>query len=223
MKCCNTCNQTKPLNEFYNHRKYSDGKAPSCKECARAYAKKNRARISEYQKNYKQRHKDRLAKKASEYYKATIEQRKAYNEKNKEKKQQYNALYYRKNAEHIIQHRVAYNLRRRKEDPVVRLRHVLRSRFRMAIKQNSKQGSAIEALGCTVEHLKAYLEAQFQPGMTWENYGKHGWHIDHIRPLASFDLTDPEQLRAACHYTNLQPLWAKDNLAKGAKVREVSH
>lgn len=62
----------------------------------------------------------------------------------------------------------------------------------------------------------AHLEAQFAPGMTWENRGE--WHVDHIRPLASFDLTDPEQLRTASHYTNLQPLWASDNLAKGARL-----
>lgn len=72
------------------------------------------------------------------------------------------------------------------------------------------------SLGCTPAELKAHIERQFLKGMSWENRGR--WHIDHIRPLAAFDLTDPEQLRAACSFTNLQPLWARDNLAKGAKL-----
>jgi hypothetical protein len=61
------------------------------------------------------------------------------------------------------------------------------------------------------------LESKFQEGMTWDNWSRTGWHIDHILPLDNFDLADPEQLRRACHYTNLQPLWAKDNLSKGSK------
>jgi hypothetical protein len=70
-------------------------------------------------------------------------------------------------------------------------------------------------LGCTVKELKAHLAAQFRPGMSWGNYGE--WHIDHLRPCASFDLTDPEQQRQCFNYTNLQPLWAKDNLSKGSR------
>ena len=70
-------------------------------------------------------------------------------------------------------------------------------------------------LGCTIPELKQYLESKFQEGMTWENWGVHGWHIDHIIPLSSFDLTCREQFLKVCHYTNLQPLWAKDNLSKG--------
>lgn len=66
-----------------------------------------------------------------------------------------------------------------------------------------------------------HLEAKFAPGMTWDNYGVDGWHIDHIMPLAAFDLTDEQQRQQACHYTNLQPLWAAENLAKGAKVNHA--
>ena len=69
-----------------------------------------------------------------------------------------------------------------------------------------------------VAELRDYLESKFQPGMTWDNWTTNGWHIDHIKPLASFDLTDREQFLRACHYTNLQPLWAIDNLKKGSKV-----
>jgi len=85
----------------------------------------------------------------------------------------------------------------------------------MAIKKHSKTGSAVRDLGCSIDELKQHLESKFLPGMTWNNYGRFGWHIDHIRPLSQFDLTNPEQLKIACHYTNLQPLWWRDNLSKG--------
>ena len=69
-----------------------------------------------------------------------------------------------------------------------------------------------------MKELKIYLESLFQEGMTWDNYNFYGWHIDHIIPIASFDLSDPEQQKKCFHYTNLQPLWASDNLQKGVKL-----
>ena len=99
----------------------------------------------------------------------------------------------------------------------VRLRSNLRNRLKMAIKGNFKAGSAVSDLGCSIDYLITYFVDLFQPGMTWDNWGKYSWHIDHIRPLSSFDLTDREQFLKACHYTNLQPLWATDNLRKCAK------
>lgn len=80
-------------------------------------------------------------------------------------------------------------------------------------------------LGCSVTELRAYLEFRFQPGMTWANYGKgrSRWSIDHIRPLASFDLTDRAQLLEACHYTNLQPLWNPENSRKGSSLAVSYH
>jgi hypothetical protein len=75
-------------------------------------------------------------------------------------------------------------------------------------------------MGCSIAYAYAYLEAQFAEGMSWENYGE--WHIDHIRPCASFDLEDPVQQRECFHYTNLQPLWAKDNLSKSDKWEEAA-
>jgi hypothetical protein len=93
-----------------------------------------------------------------------------------------------------------------------RLSHVLRRG------NHRKEGSAVRDLGCSVPELRAYLESKFQPGMTWSNRGTRGWHVDHVRAMANFDLTDPEQQRQAVHYTNLQPLWWFDNLAKGARL-----
>lgn len=75
--------------------------------------------------------------------------------------------------------------------------------------------SAIAALGISIEEFRSYIEGKFQPGMSWDNYGK--WHLDHIQPLKLFDLTDEAQAMRACHYTNLQPLWALDNQKKWCK------
>jgi hypothetical protein len=107
-------------------------------------------------------------------------------------------------------------IERRASDPVFLLKCRLRTRISNVLKRKSKKGSAIKDLGCTGEHLKQYIESKFLEGMTWEN--RNLWHIDHIKPLASFDLEDPEQFKQACHYTNLQPLWAKDNISKGKKI-----
>lgn len=107
---------------------------------------------------------------------------------------------------------------KKKSDPHFKLRLYLRNRLRLALQGNAKRGSAVRLLGCTVEELKLHLEKQFQPGMAWDNHGLHGWHIDHIKPLIKFDLTDPQQLAEACHFTNLQPLWAKENLSKGGNT-----
>lgn len=98
-----------------------------------------------------------------------------------------------------------------------RLSHGLRNRMNQAIKNGQKAGSAVRDLGCSIEHLRGYLAGQFETGMSWDNWSRDGWHIDHIKPLSSFDLTDPKQFRQAAHYTNLQPLWATENLRKGAR------
>jgi len=109
-------------------------------------------------------------------------------------------------------------MNRRRACPKLRIKTNLRRRLHKIIEGSVKGGSAVADLGCSVEQLKIYLESKFQEGMTWETYGNRGWHIDHIVPLSSFDLTDKEQLLKACHYTNLQPLWWRDNIKKSNKV-----
>ncbi len=103
---------------------------------------------------------------------------------------------------------------RRSMDVIFKLKSQLRSRFYNAIKNNQKTGSAVDDLGCTITEFKSHIESKWQKGMTWDNWTKDGWHIDHIKPLSEFVLSNPEELKKACHYSNLQPLWAKDNLDK---------
>lgn len=96
-----------------------------------------------------------------------------------------------------------------------RLAKNLRNRLRKAMLGLTRGVSAVRDLGMPIEQFRDYIASKFRDGMSWANYGQ--WHIDHIIPLAAFDLSDPEQVKAACHYTNLQPLWAQDNHAKAAR------
>jgi hypothetical protein len=129
--------------------------------------------------------------------------------------------WYRQNKQHCQHYQAERQAHRnklelcRKQSPQYRLACNLRSRLNTALGRKTKLGSAVRDLGCSIAFLKQHLEFQFHKGMTWENYGQ--WHIDHKRPLASFDLTNCEQFLEACHYTNLQPLWAVENLSKGTK------
>ena len=109
------------------------------------------------------------------------------------------------------------------EDPLFRLIHNMRTRVNHAIKANSgeKAEKTMELLGCSVQHVRDHLESQFTEGMTWETQGE--WHVDHIRPCASFNLEDPEEQKKCFHWTNLQPLWAADNIRKGDKWEEPTH
>jgi len=114
----------------------------------------------------------------------------------------------------------AYQVTRRQSDPQYRLRCALAGRVLTAIRKQygKKAAKTMTLVGCSVQELMQHLEAQFLPGMTWDNHSLEGWHIDHIRPCASFDLTDPAQQRECFHWSNLQPLWAFDNISKGAKL-----
>ena len=105
----------------------------------------------------------------------------------------------------------------RKNSPNRRIASNLRSNIGKYCLRKSKSGSLSTLMGCESSFLKSWLESQFKEGMTWDNYGKKGWHIDHIRPCSSYDLTDWRQQMVCFHYTNLQPMFAKDNQAKADK------
>lgn len=100
-----------------------------------------------------------------------------------------------------------------KQKPIQKIKNNLRKRIKEIL--GYKDISISKSLGCTPKEFRAYIESLFTPGMTWENYGK--WHIDHKKPLSKFDLIKKEEREKANHYTNLQPLWAIDNIKKGNK------
>ncbi len=133
----------------------------------------------------------------------------------KECKKKLQSEYYSKNKEEIIKKDVARKVAKYKNDFSYRIKHQLRSRLRTALSRDYRSGVAIDYLGCSIEELKKHLESKFKVNMTWSNHSVHGWHIDHVLPLDAFDLTDIEQIKKACHYTNLQPLWSSDNWLKG--------
>lgn len=156
-------------------------------------------------------------------YEPTLEQRERYKQRNRQYQKQKRSQMTDQERKQETQKRSSYILEyvntRRDADPGFKLRMNLRHRIWSALQANeaSKSGGIQQLVGCSAADLMRHLEAQFTDGMSWENYGKHGWHIDHIRPCASFDLSDPDQQRQCFHYTNLQPLWEADNIRKGAK------
>lgn len=111
-----------------------------------------------------------------------------------------------------------YLREKRSVDVSFKMATALRNRVRDALNGRSKSEKFFELVGCSPKELSAYLESKFKQGMTWKNYGLKGWHIDHIRPCASFDLSNPQEQKRCFHYTNLQPLWAYENLAKSDKI-----
>lgn len=163
----------------------------------------NKDKVAEYNKKYAQANKEAINKKR-------IETR----NKNKEQRDAVSKAWKEKNKDYIREWNRVYTANRYKTDPIFALKMNQRSRIRAALK-NNKSCKTHELLGCTFEELKAHLESKFVTGMGWHNMGE--WHIDHIVPLAVFDLTNANQQKIAFNYKNLQPLWALDNLKKGAK------
>ena len=203
-------NDTKVRNRAYDKAHYEANRDKE-KAQQKIYRAANVDKIKAYDKAYYEANRDK--------YKA---QQKIYRAANVDKKKAQQKIYRAANVDKIKAQTKAYkisirdkNKERYKTDIQYKLSVLLRARFLMALKRNQKTGSAVRDLGCSIGELQTHLESKFQSGMTWDNHGLYGWHIDHIKPLASFDLTDRAQLLLACHYTNLQPLWATDNLSKG--------
>lgn len=141
--------------------------------------------------------------------------RRAYYIDNREKALAATASWLERNPEYRSRYNREYERTRRAVDVGFKLRRALRNRLRSALLKGQKAGSAVRDLGLSIELFKAWIEGQFEEGMTWDNYGR--WHLDHVVPLSSFDLTNREQFLVACNWYNYQPLWARDNLSKGAR------
>lgn len=226
MKLCSSCKAEKEITEFHKCRAKKDGLHHKCKSCVSLYNcmyyKKNTKKLAIYKKDYRQKNSEYIKEKNKSWRinnKEYIQQKgKEYRLENKDKLLYKNRRYRSSNREKVNKYDREYRRKRNKEDINYRIRNNLRSRLVEAVKNKRKAGSAVQDLGCSIEKLRSHLEELFLPGMSWDNYGKGGWNIDHIIPLCAFDLTDKQQVIIACHYTNLQPLWEQDNFSKGGKI-----
>lgn len=162
-------------------------------------------KIKKYNREYYLRNREKIKKKSKEY-------RILNKDEIKEKKKEY----YQKNKERINKKKKEYKKNRIHIDPLFKLKHNLRNRTSRAFKAKfwRKNGGTENILGASYEEVRTYIENKFTDGMSWDNYGK--WHIDHIIPLSS--AKTEKELKGLCHYTNLQPLWAEDNIIKGSKI-----
>ena len=192
------------------------------KEEMKEYHKERYKNNKEKTKQKYEDNKEVIKEKRRQYYQLNKEKRKQYyelnKELNKEKNKEKNKDYYKNNKEKIKKYNNIYKNNKKKTDPLFKLKCNLRNRIREALKKQNyiKSKTTIDMLGCDSIIAKAHLEKQFTKGMSWENYGE--WHIDHIIPCAS--AKTEEELIKLFHYTNLQPLWAADNMSKGKKIIE---
>lgn len=216
MKKCNRCSLEKEDSEFNKTR------CNQCKVCEKQWKKewykKNKQKISFQRKLYQQKNKTQIQKAKKLSYlknKEYIDKKNAlYRANHREYLNKKSNEYYHKNKKIIHQKQKQYLA----NNIQARIKHNLRTRINSVLKGKIKSGSTLDMLGCDVEFFLNYIENKFLSGMTWQNHTRTGWHIDHIKPCASFDLTDPEQQKKCFHYTNLQPLWAEDNLRKSDKI-----
>ena len=221
---CNKCKEDKPSTLEYFNKSNLNEKYHLCRKCKseidKQYRIENHSNILEKQRNHYKENKSKI-----------LDNQKTYNQGRKEDIAEYQTNYWQKNKEELKAYRASWrkaNWEKRKtrhqeqydNDPCYMILHTTRTRVRALIKNSNgvKDCRTLELLGGDLDVVKKHLERLFLPGMTWDNHGVYGWHIDHIKPCASFDLTDPKGLKECFHYTNLQPLWATDNLSKGAKL-----
>jgi hypothetical protein len=183
------------------------------KEYIKKYQREHKEEIKKQRKERYLRNRIFILKKAKEYRETHREQIKEYHIKNKEKFLENTRKWCRKNRNKIN----LYVLNKRKLDLNFKLTDCLRHRIYKSLKGINKSQSTLKLLGCSLEFLKQHLESKFTKGMTWKNYDYNGWHVDHIIPCASFDLSNSEEQRKCFHYTNLQPLWKIDNIRKQDK------
>jgi len=185
-------------------------------DAIRSYRKQHAADIASTKRRYRAKHTAELAasdRRYRQYNAETVRAKKVeYRKRNFERISLHDQAYKRQNRAHINAHK---RLRTR-TDASYRMVNNLRRRLGNALQGRSKSASTLELLGCSPDECYRHLERQFVEGMSWDN--RDEWHIDHIRPIASFDLSIEAEQRSCFHYSNLQPLWAADNLSKGAKL-----
>ncbi len=198
LKKCYICKKDKKLTNFYKDKTKKSGLSSKCKECSKELSKINRQNNKEkylnYSKEYYKQNKDYFFIYNKEYRENNVSKYKKYKQENKDKINK-------------------YQKKRRDNDPLFKLKCYLRTRVYSILKEN-KDKSTEKLLGDSFGRVKKYIESTFTEGMTWENYGE--WHVDHKIPLASANTKN--EVEKLFHYTNLQALWATDNLSKGSKI-----
>lgn len=236
-KICVKCKESKSIQLFGKDKNSKDGFARRCKVCQKAHSKNyrdsnlNSIKIKSamrYQDNKEEillkakENKDKINARRRKYYENNTEKFKERNLNNKDNiktsKKKYRANNKNKIKEYDLKNRDRKNqqkVERRKFNPHKRIQHCLQTRIRTAINSagSKKLIKTEELIGCSTLFYKEYLESKFTNGMSWENYGYFGWHIDHIQPCVSFDLSNLEQQKLCFHYTNTQPLWATTEIA----------
>lgn len=220
-KICSKCSLEKNLFDFYQRKDTKNGYRSDCKKCFNKNSvilrKKNPEKTKERKQEYFQKNKKLLLEKKQNWRKNNPEEYKKqtqdYWEKNKDIQTQKKKVWIQNN-------RTKYNsywTNRKKNDIEFKLLVNMRARLSNYLKKQniSKKNQTFEIVGCTPKFLREHLELRFTDGMTWDLFGQH-IHIDHIIPLSSAKTED--ELLKLCHYTNLQPLWAEDNLRKSNKI-----
>ena len=201
----------------YSKKYYLKNKNGKIKE----YKESRKDHFKKYRKKYYLKNKSKALLKQKEYILKNKEYIKKYQKKyrlkNRDKLILQGRKYYKKNRKYLIKQKVKYFFKKYNSDPKFRLISNLRRRMLLALQGKIKEKNTMKLLGVpNIEFLKNYLESKFKPGMSWEK--RNLIHIDHILPCASFDLSNPKQQAKCFHYTNLQPLWAHENLSKGSKI-----
>ena len=220
VKVCIKCKVKKPFDEFHKNKNKKYGLQPQCKSCSKEYKQANKEIIKEYNKEYREANKEYYKEYGKEYHQANKEKleeyKKEYYQANKENIKERVKEYHQANKERIKEYSKEWQRERRKTDPLFKMKCNLRKRTWEAFKNQgySKNTKTQEMLGIDWEVCKEHIERQFKKGMNWNNQGE--WHIDHIIPLSSASTL--ERLKELCHYTNLQPMWAEDNLIKSDKI-----
>jgi hypothetical protein len=226
-KFCKKCNK---FYEFVDrYWMFESGKSPRCRECKKDLKRRLYHRDlkthKERNKRWRDANKEYIKEKSKIYGIINKDKISAKNKERHEKKPELRKLAYKKDREKNLEKRKAgaskYFKARLATDPLFRLTQNLRRRILMGLKEkgNTKHANTLKLIGAdSWSAVIKHIESQFQDGMSWDNHGFYGWHVDHKKPISSFDLSIPEQQLLAFNYTNLQPLWAKDNLSKGAKL-----
>jgi len=232
-KTCTKCNVTLEANNFnfYKDKSKKDGLSSSCSNCCRKTKSNTYKNITSI-KLKKERDDKRHAYINSNEYRLKIEiskqkekeAKKRYRDKNRELLNQKQRVSNRKPI--TKEKRKQYKQKEYEKImscPFKKLIHYSRVRVNDIIKNRNKSFSISGLVFFTKNDLVLHLESKFKDGMTWDNYGRKGWHIDHIKPLVLFDLTKEEEIKEAFALTNLQPLFESENCSKGSLYNGVRH